>query len=499
MLKFDQNYNNEQSKLYPNWRKSCTIPAHIIQKIRQVDIITKRGKITRDEAELFNCWIDVMYVASFPDIVSNVMDWFQGYVVFRVFGHGDFNSYSNVMNFMSISMNKFVEHEKYIWSPILYSLDNLEDPRITKNKLYLNAFVSNDRLGHKWSYQNSNPIISTTISYMDGKHPAKDVYSEFSAQFADLPYIVLGKNANQSSKITGYLDHDTFFASIARSRMFIYLGFSTYYHLHFSPLEAISMGVPVLFLEKSGLTREARDNCIDNHMLKQAGMCSSIKEMRERVIRSFHDPAHLEQLAKRQYELFSPIFSRNAALKRLTVFLNNVQGYIKEHRTQRLTESIYYNRPAALKRINNIKTDLPTAIGETVKFSLEAIRGLTGTLIYNEYGHFVCRRAAVNVNAPGMMIGQYIGAMKPGLYAFSIILKSAGSSSPAGTFSMGVWNPHYILYGYNTIGPIHAGEHLVTLKVNISPETALSTKELRFFWEGKTDIEISNLFVKRIT
>ncbi|MCG7214555.1 hypothetical protein [Paenibacillus mucilaginosus] len=124
LVKFDQYYDNEAHKLYPHWRKYCTLPTYITKEIRRIDIIGKRGRETFREAALINQHIDVLYIASFPDMVASALDWFNGYVIFRVFGHGDFSSYTKAMKFLRIDKAKFAASDKYIWSPILYGLDS---------------------------------------------------------------------------------------------------------------------------------------------------------------------------------------------------------------------------------------------------------------------------------------------------------------------------------------------------------------------------------------
>ncbi|WP_426454409.1 glycosyltransferase [Paenibacillus sp. S-38] len=506
LLRFDSHYDNESHLLYPHWRKHCTIPTPVLEEMRHIDIIGKRGKLNRTEAELFNRWIDVMYIASFPDIVNNVMDWFRGYPLFRVFGHGDFTNYSRVMDFYKLDKNKFHQHSKYIWSPILASLDLPEDPRIVKNKLYLNAFVSPERLGSQWIGRRSQPYISTTISYMDGNHPARDIYDQFSRHFKDIPSLVLGKNAKSAltganDNIAGYTDTITFHSKIACSRMFIYLGFHSNFHLHFTPIEAISMGVPVLFLERSGLAQEARDHGISNAALRSIGMYRDVHELSQAVKEAFHNFDFLENLTLNQSIIFGRVFSRTRALAAARSLVNRVQEYVVQNRKEPYKEPALMNvSPGTLFRKPTINRDLPKEQGQMARFSLETIRSLTGRPVYSDNGDFIARLAVPGVDSPGMLLAEYIGFMKPGLYAVSMYVKAfQPSSQSVGSFSMGTWIPNFVLYATHHIGSIGAGENLITLMVNVSPETAAATKELRFHWDGTHPIEISHLFIQKLS
>lgn len=503
-IRYDQDYNNERSPLYPDWRTSCTIPPSIVDRIRGIDIDRSRGKVSKEEAELFNRWIDIMYIASFSDIASNVMDWFQGYIVFRVFGNGDRTSYTEITRESPVVLRKFNACPRYVWSPILFGLDELEDARMIKNKLFVNAFVSPKRMGHTWAFEESLPTIVTTISYLDDPgHPARDLNAAFFDYFSDIPYRVLGKNDRSANVgpealITGYSDHETFFSTIAKARIFVYIGAGSYYHLHFTPLEAVSMGVPVLFLESSGIAKEARIQGVTDLALIEAGMCASIAEIRQRVLSLFHQREALQLLASTQQALFGKLFGRKQALKQASAWVKKIRGQVKETRTESYSKSITYNRLAS-KPVLELKTNLPSVAGRSVAFRLDGIRGLTGTAMYDAYGNYAARRATVNVDRPGMVIGEYLPAMNSGLYQFSVVLAAPAAATGVGTLAMGAWMPDFVHYGYTEINEIAAGQSVITLLVHVGQDSAHCLKELRLMWDGVANIDVCCVYVDKLS
>lgn len=340
-LKYDNNYDNETDKMYPVWRSNCTVPTNIVEKIRRIKFWEKRGLVTAKEAELINSWIDVIFIASYPDILSNIRQWYQGYIVYRVFGVGDLTTYTEWMNTLNINIDSLVETDKYIWAPILNSLDVVEDSRITKNKFYLNAFVSKERLDFEWRGRSSEPFLSTAISYLDDNLVTKEIYKDFKEKFSDLPFTVLGKNSKNldgknNNKVIGYVDDNEFYSIISRSRVFVYFGTGSNYHLHFTPIEAIAMKVPVIFQEKSGLAQEARDYGITNEELRKIGMCTNTQNIKELVLKTINNFNELERISQRQYDIFTRIFSREAALIKTKEFYNKIQSYILDYRKKHL-------------------------------------------------------------------------------------------------------------------------------------------------------------------
>lgn len=503
-LKYDSRYDDETDRLYPHWRKSCTLPTNIVERIRRIDILGKKGNLTEEETQFINKWIDCIFVSNYPDILQNISKWFQGYIVFRVFGHGDYTTYTEQMNRLKVDIGQITASNRYVWCPILNRLDDREDARLVKNKFYLNAFVSKDRLEFDWKKSNSKPFLTTTISYLDSNPAAREIFENFAKEFEQIPFFVLGKNSKQavkgiSGKILGHLDDQAFFAKIAESRLFVYIGLGSNYHVHYTPIEAIKMGVPILFLKKSGLAEEARDHGISPHKLKQIGMCATPKEMKNKVLGLIHNMQALQKLAHEQTKVFEGIFSRDAALKRTKEFFQKMEPFIQKNRKgQYIPPSSINLSKKDLFRSADLQTDLPAHPGQKIAYSLEKINGFTGKFIYDHSGQFIGKRVEKGSDLPGMMIGQYVQKMPPGTYSFSIELISKQPFAPsAGVISFGIWNPDFQMAGATELKDMKQGKNVFTLTVQIEPLTADLLKELRLVWNGNHSFELTNLMVEK--
>ncbi|NGY80953.1 glycosyltransferase [Bacillus megaterium] len=461
--------------------------------------------MTPEEAKIINQWIDIIFVSNYPDILQNISNWYQGYIVFRVFGHGDYTTYTEQMNRLNINIDNIVNTNKYVWSPILNSLEIPEDKKIVKNKFYLNAFVSEERLEFKWKEKDSKPIISTSISYLDSNSATREIFEKFAEEFSEIPFIVLGKNSKDaiqgiSDKILGHMDDKNFYSTIANSRIFVYFGLGSNFHLHFTPLEAIKIGVPVIFMDKSGLAQEARDYGISNETLKELGMCHNTKEMKALVLKIKDDFNALQALSNEQAKVFSKIFSREAALLKSKLFFNKIKPYILQNRTLQYREPSNINIVKKdLFRSNSVQTDLPVAPGQRVTFTIDNINSFTGKLVYDYEGKLIGRRAEEGSDSPGMFIGQYLQKMIPGKYLFSLELQSDKEYKQAiGAFSIGVWNPYFNILVSETISYLKEGKNPLNLVLELSPDNASVLKEIRLVWNGTNTIEVSNLVVEKL-
>lgn len=504
-LKFDSRYDDETDRLYPHWRKSCTLPTNIVEQIRRINILGKKGNLSTEEAKLINQWIDCIFVSNYPEILQNISKWFHGYIVFRVFGHGDYTTYTEQMNRLHVDIGQITASERYVWCPILHSLDDREDKRIIKNKFYLNAFVSKERLEFAWKGPFSKPYVSTTISYLDSNPAARGIFENFINEFQEIPFVVLGKNSKNavkgiSDKILGHLDDLSFYSKITESRIFVYFGLGSNYHLHYTPIEAIEMGVPVVFLEKSGLAQEARDHGINDNELKKIGMCANPKEIKQFVLSKMNNIQALQNLANDQSNVFGKIFSRQAALTRTKIFFRRIRPYIRERRKEERAQTTIANLSKnTLFRSPDIQTDLPVIMGQRTVFSMENISGTTGKMIYDHKGEFIAKRAEKGSDPVGMLIGQYIQKMSHGRYSFSLELISGQSfPSSVGVFSIGVWNPEFQLIRSTAVSNLKQGKNIVAFSAEISQQTAELLKEIRFVWNGNHTFELKNLIVEKL-
>lgn len=509
-LKYYKDYNNEDHKLYPPWRKKCTLPSNIVEKIREIKLWEKKGEVTDEEAQLINRWIDVIFVATYPDILENISKWYQGYTVFRAFGWNDgITSYTEVTKRLKIDINDLAGRDKYVWCPILNSLGEREDFRLVTNKFYLNAFVSSERLGYKWKGKDSKLLISTLASNLDSYYEEnlifRNMFQSFIEKFKHIPFLVLGKNSKNTAeevcdKVLGYVDDNVFYSTIAESRVFVYFGLGSNYHLHFTPIEAISMGVPVVFLKESGLAQEARNYGINNEELKKIGMCSSMDEIEKLIFENINNFDRLEEIAYGQSKVFGKIFSRKAALLKAKKFFIEIQPYIKEHR------KIEYKKPIDFIKLESkalqgisIQNDLPSHRGERIIFSIEEVNGVVGKLVYDYKGRFIARRVEKNLDSPGLIIANYLGRMEPGEYAFTVELNNFSEyKGSIGDLSVGVWNPQFKVISSQNVSNLKAGRNIVRLVVSISSESSDAVKEINFLWNGAHTCELSRVIVEKV-
>ena len=306
--------------LCPDWKSSVDVPAEVIDELHQVNLYLDEGTapFKKADQDLINRYVDVLYVTILPNVAERVLSWFRGLVVFRPFGHGSLNTYSKVCESRKGDLDAFSRSPNYVWCPILSTLGEPEDPRITANEMMVGAFVSSGRLQGRWEGDKSEPYLVETIPRITQQEYYRRIYLDFAKAYAELPLQILGGNPPRGGdlndeRIMGTLDDEAYHRTISRCRASIYHGDSPY-HVHYHPIEYMAMGVPVLFHKNSALTAEARRIGKTDAQLKECGMYLNEKEALGVAKRLLADVSLAKDISQRQRFFCTEVFSRNLAL-----------------------------------------------------------------------------------------------------------------------------------------------------------------------------------------
>jgi hypothetical protein len=507
-LVFDDNYEDESNELYPNWRSYCTLPTHIVEQIRRIRIDAP----TEEEAVFMNKWVDTIYIASFPKIASQVLTWYKGIVIFRVFG--GFKSYTEICNGEGINLSIFEQNnDRFIWSPILKSLSSIEDSRLVHNEAHIPAFVSPKRLPFEWMERDSERIISTVIPYIHQSDMLYSIFQKFADAFNGIDFIVLGKNNKNSVLcqhpfILGNVNFNTLWSRLCKSRILCYGGYMTPYHLHFTPLEAIAIGVPILFLKQCGLAREAMEHGFEEGELHHRGMCEDFNEMKRRTDQLIDNFDQLNELRQLQQQLLVSVFSREKALDSARLLVNKISHHAVFRRNDYASIEAHLSSYKNPNFANNMITSpkLPAVAGEYRIWDARRGDGLTGTTQWLPGYHVYARLGRQGIDSSGLLlnipIGHQAGRLTPGKYEFIVTIKvDEVSIEPDVYFQLGANLPDYT--NFITLA-LHHPENSGILEVQSSsfivpdlPTSALIFMQI--YWLGRQSIGILKVLMRKLS
>lgn len=486
-LPFEQRYDDENWSLYPEWRASCSLPVNVCEAIRRVALDGAHlSEISDEEKKLFNKYIDVIYIPSFPQSVAEVLGWFSGLVIFRSFGRiSNFSSYSALCETNGIQLRNRIRDAKFLFLPIFSSLIELEEPWMTQGASVLRGFVSESRLPFKWLGGESPAYISTII-----KADTYEANSSVEERFLNLKKIVgtrncvvLGKNQRgfleNNIEITGFLDHSGFYSQIAQSRVFVYLGDDSY-HLHFTPLEAIAIGVPVLFFQSSPLAQELlKERVIEASELTEIGALRSCEEISLALDKIFDDCGALARLASRQAEAVLKVFSRQRAVASFQELISRVP----KRKSSWFSEAVDHVKPR--RHPNRLKPNAssPHAVGQYAILNPEDLSGNVGEIVDGAaYGVSHPVREMLGINVAGGFLGTKYFSGVPGRFCIEITLIIAETHpEPVAYLEVGKFEPDYGVLSRKEVVANYTGKHCISLEFELPLESEKAVCELRLF------------------
>ena len=105
-----------------------------------------------------------------------------------------------------------------------------------------------------------------------------NVYREFNKNFNDIPHVIggwQGKGIVNDPSVIGWVDQTKFDDLFCNLRVMFYHSCEPN-HIHYHPLEAMAMGMPVVFMQDGMLGQIDKNG-------KQPGSCKSISEARKKI------------------------------------------------------------------------------------------------------------------------------------------------------------------------------------------------------------------------
>ncbi len=319
--------------LYPHWRETCTIPDDIIEKIQAIDILkyqnldAQSGRVSSAEAALLNEWIDIIYIPNLLPTVPRVLSWFKGLTLFRVYGEGKIMTYDEWAKNSGADLSLLRKYDaRYATMLMLYALNGPEhDSILGTNVFHVGPCVTRNRIMGKWKGEASSPICNTALSYIYENPHWTDIYHQFCDVFKDIPLRILGKNnknrgvLKHDPRVAGIIEDDSHYLELLTDcRCLIDPGTSPF-HTHYTPLEAIIMGIPVIFLENSGMAQEII-RVIPKEQLENCGICKDFIEARQIMQKCLADIQYAKQISENQRIIAEKMFAPHSVLEQIKEF-----------------------------------------------------------------------------------------------------------------------------------------------------------------------------------
>jgi hypothetical protein len=265
------------------------------EKMRSLDSYNPFSEnISNEIIDIFVKEFDMYFVTglSIPFVLS-IASHTQKPFLIRIFGRESNHNY----NFITSK----IKHFPNVWCGMAYEEMLEVEPEHTRHKfiyLPLPENYSFDSLRN--THKNTTRKLMFVCSYIDESSYYKNIYLDFKKNFGDLPHAIYGRQCifeNNSLKELGTIvksDANIYPNCPAKEYQKAFQEYSVLFyhsvesrHVHYHPIEAVTVGMPVVFME----------GCLFDSLTdkKSSGRCKDTQEARRKVERLLQGDTELAQ------------------------------------------------------------------------------------------------------------------------------------------------------------------------------------------------------------
>lgn len=277
---------------------------------------------SKEAWKIVNQYFDIAVIGFFPKQIESVSTYFQRSIILRAFGLPQGHSYTQALyDTLGVhGVEKIKQLKKRFWFGIGYPhLHQLEDEFFKRQTCYLPVGLSNTLSKDQWRGDIQSilficPRINTS-SYFN------QMYRNFIDVFSEFDYVIGGVQpiAVNDKNVIGFVSDREHIENMNSFRVMFYPSEEPN-QIHYHPLEAIRLGMPVVFMA-GGLLDTLSG-------LNQPGRCISIKDAKKKIKRILNNDWDLiHHIKKSQATVLETLNHQYCQPYYEQAFKNIVQSY----------------------------------------------------------------------------------------------------------------------------------------------------------------------------
>ena len=254
---------------------TLSLPDSVIQKLNKVDFF--ESKLSPKIVRLINRYFDAVFVLPYGTSFREIIRKFEGEIFLRTYGMESSKRYENVLIdlYGATIMREVMSKKEKIWFAQAYAeVAENEPPVLAERALTLPLGMPN----RYWDLQRTHRGTSKKVMFVCPQIATnpfyKILYEEFKSFIGDIPHVILGvQNVEvDDPNVMGYVTDSELVLTYQNSAVLYYPSRNPR-HVHYTPIEASVIGLPIVFYEGSLLSRIAPE--------VESGKCRSDMEARE--------------------------------------------------------------------------------------------------------------------------------------------------------------------------------------------------------------------------
>lgn len=262
-----------------------------------------------DVEDLINRNFDVLVTSVYKTPLMEAVNKFQGTVVARVFGRETPRNYTELFESYDCGLLEKIASlgNRFMFGQGYDNLAGIEDRRLADRAHALLVAIPESIWSRKGTWTGAGPRAVLLLSPKIGDVTYyEELYRAQKSMFKDVPHQIFGRQYSSvdDPAVLPYLSDDGLLDLYAKSPVFAYTSTEPR-HLHYSPIEAMIVGTPVLYRSGSMIDFLAG--------AELTGRCADPLEMRENVIRILNGDRDLANAIRSDQEQIIQTFSTELA------------------------------------------------------------------------------------------------------------------------------------------------------------------------------------------
>lgn len=317
-----------------SYDQGMTISKDFLNELNYFNFYSQKwnGKIVKKINQNFG----VAFCAFFPDLVNNVLESFSGKVFLRAFGRDGSNNYATFPSLSKKTITR-IQDQNNVWFAQAYdNLTEVEPFWIRRISVHLPIGVGENPSFQKNSWSGKENRILFICSRIRTSPYYTSIYDTFIKDFGNFPHTIAGHQlipVNEANVIENLPDED-YYELFKQCKVMFYHSREER-HLHYHPLEAIVIGMPVIYMSGGMLDHLAGE--------KLPNSCETIQEAKEKIKRVLDgDEEFISLLQQSQQKIFNSLSPQKIMFKWQNNFLPLINNnHILTYKNEELTLGIF--------------------------------------------------------------------------------------------------------------------------------------------------------------
>ena len=322
-----------------DWDSSLSIPSKALAHLNDVDFYGQTW--SAETARLVNRYFGVAFTMPFGVQPTEPLRHFEGQIALRAFGVTNELSYKQILEEICgpsvFGLIKSVG-DRFWFAAGYENMTDCEPPLLADRGVYLPVGLPSDYWVNEQTWRGgSGRILFLCPEVATNDYYAK-AYEAFKLEFGQLPHVIIGVQ-NESIDdpcVRGFVSDEELIELYQTSAAFYYPSREVR-HLHYSPIEAMIIGTPVVFFDDCLLSRIAGRSVAgavrDTHGAREllSSLVAGSESVRDRIVREQHDiPSRLSHADCRpQWDVgMQEIVSASGRMSPLASLLNDIKHRI---------------------------------------------------------------------------------------------------------------------------------------------------------------------------